>query len=297
MDLIKEETQSEQEFLANYDASQYDRPSVSVDILVFTLGKSKRSPVADTLQLLLIKRKNHPFKDHWALPGGFVEIDENLPEAACRELQEETSLQPRYFSQLHTYGNVGRDPRTRVISTAYLSVVSPNENSLQAGDDAQEAAWFDIDCHTEALNISQVADASTYQWSDYLTLTNENQQLSAQLNLQRKGSPIQQMIVANNGLAFDHAAIINHGLKSFRQKIKMTDWLFQLIDEQYFTLAQLQKVYEIVLGKTVTSADFWTDMADKILKTEKNLAQQPLYMRDPLWLAKAFSKGAIDLWN
>ena len=87
-------TQTEAEFLQSYDASKYEKPSVSTDIVVFSIGKGKRDNYRQLpkrhLQILLIRRKNHPFKDCWALPGGFVNVDESLRDAAARELFEET---------------------------------------------------------------------------------------------------------------------------------------------------------------------------------------------------------------
>ncbi len=112
-------------------------PSVTVDTLVFTVAQrerlSYRNLPDNKLQLLLIKRKNAPYAGTWALPGGFVEMDEDLRTAAQRELWEETGLQPGYFGQLYTYGEVDRDPRGRVISTAYLAVVEKSGAQVQAG--------------------------------------------------------------------------------------------------------------------------------------------------------------------
>ena len=138
----------EAEFLRAYDGSSYEKPSVTADILVFTVGKGRRETYRQLpkrhLQLLLIRRKNHPFKDCWALPGGFVEIDESLREAAARELHEETGLEADYLGQLYTWGEVDRDPRMRIISTSYMAIVNEQNKKLRAGDDASEACWFDL---------------------------------------------------------------------------------------------------------------------------------------------------------
>jgi 8-oxo-dGTP diphosphatase len=116
------------------DLSRYDRPSVTVDVVVFTLHK-------DELQVLLIRRGDPPFKDSWAIPGGFVESGESLEEAAARELHEETGLALPYLEQLYTFGDPGRDPRGWVISVVYISLIPTEEAHLRAGDDAAEAAW------------------------------------------------------------------------------------------------------------------------------------------------------------
>jgi 8-oxo-dGTP diphosphatase len=117
---------------------EYPRPSVTVDIVVFSLQDQQ-------LQLLLVRRGETPFKDKWALPGGFVEMDESLEEAALRELQEETGIGEAYLEQLYTYGEPDRDPRGRVITIAYFALI-PADASIRAegGDDVAEAKWFPL---------------------------------------------------------------------------------------------------------------------------------------------------------
>ncbi|MEE4197942.1 MAG: NUDIX hydrolase [Bacteroidales bacterium] len=115
----------------------YPRPAVTVDIIVF-----KKTGRMD--QVLLIERKNPPFKDCWALPGGFVDKDEDLEKAACRELKEETSIEDIALSQLHTFGKPGRDPRGHTISVVYTGILNPGDQKIQAGDDAKNLQWFSI---------------------------------------------------------------------------------------------------------------------------------------------------------
>jgi 8-oxo-dGTP diphosphatase len=113
----------------------YPRPCVTVDIVVVTREPSPR--------VLLICRKRPPFEGMWALPGGFIEMDETLEESARREFREETGLQARKLIQLGTYGDPGRDPRGRTISVAYLAEVSAVQ-APTAGDDADDARWFPL---------------------------------------------------------------------------------------------------------------------------------------------------------
>lgn len=116
---------------------EYPRPSVTVDVVAFSFQD-------EALSVLLIKRRAAPFKGAWALPGGFVEMGEGLEEAARREVCEETGMEVRYLEQLHTFGDVERDPRGRVISVAYLALVRPNRVALCAGSDATQARWVPI---------------------------------------------------------------------------------------------------------------------------------------------------------
>jgi 8-oxo-dGTP diphosphatase len=116
----------------------YPRPSVTVDIVVF-----QSRP--DSLHVLLIQRGREPYKGYWALPGGFVEMDEPLEATARRELQEETGLSVPRLDQLGAYGDPERDPRGRVISIVYLALLPKKAASQVAGaSDASRAAWFPI---------------------------------------------------------------------------------------------------------------------------------------------------------
>jgi len=115
----------------------WPRPMVSVDAVVFKIRKNK-------VELLLIQRGREPFKGNWALPGGFVGIDEELDKAAERELEEETGLKNVPLKQMHTFGAVGRDPRGRQITVVYMGIAE-EQKQIKAGDDAANARWFDID--------------------------------------------------------------------------------------------------------------------------------------------------------
>ena len=114
---------------------EYPRPSVTVDILLFAQDSTAR-------KILLIQRRNPPFKDHWALPGGFIEMDETLEASALRELREETGLSDVQLTQLETFGSPERDPRGRVITVAYYGTIDATQARLVAGSDATECRWF-----------------------------------------------------------------------------------------------------------------------------------------------------------
>lgn len=110
---------------------------VTVDAVIFTYQDGE-------LQVLLIQRKNDPFQGQWALPGGFVEDDEDLDTAATRELEEETSLKTDHLQQLYTFGKPDRDPRGRAISVAYFTLVDHTEVKLKAATDAADTRWFKV---------------------------------------------------------------------------------------------------------------------------------------------------------
>jgi 8-oxo-dGTP diphosphatase len=99
----------------------------------------------ENMQILLIQRKHEPYKHTWALPGGFVDIDEELEAAANRELLEETNAKNIKLTQFRTYGTIGRDPRGRTITVIYYGFIQNNDTqTIQAGDDAEKAQWYDI---------------------------------------------------------------------------------------------------------------------------------------------------------
>ncbi len=127
-----------QETTKPYDVTQYERPSVTVDVVVFSI-------LDEMLKVLLIKRKTWPFEGVWAIPGGFVRMEESLEEAAYRKLIEETEITSPdvYLEQLYTFGDPKRDPRTRVITVAYFALVGADKLNFQTEDRA-DVGWFSV---------------------------------------------------------------------------------------------------------------------------------------------------------
>ncbi|MCR4327506.1 MAG: NUDIX hydrolase [Nanoarchaeota archaeon] len=115
----------------------YEKPSVTADIVIFTIEKEK-------LKVLLVKRDLNPYKGKWALPGGFVRINESLDDAAKRELEEETGVKDVYLEQLYSFGEPKRDPRGRVITVSYMALVNSEKIALRASSDVSEAKWFNF---------------------------------------------------------------------------------------------------------------------------------------------------------
>lgn len=163
MSLLDQNGMNEAEFLAQYEPGNYPRPSVTADIVIlgaegkevethaalleqgFAGSSEESSELLAQLEVLLIRRKNHPFLGKWALPGGFAEPGETLDQTALRELEEETSVVGVPLGQLRTFSTPGRDPRGWTITGAYLALVNKDAVRVKAGDDAAEAAWFKVE--------------------------------------------------------------------------------------------------------------------------------------------------------
>lgn len=144
---------------------QYPHPAVTTDIVIFTVKDGE-------LNLLLIQRAEDPFKGCWAMPGGFLQMDEDLDRCAARELEEETGLKNVYLEQLYTFGTVARDPRERVISVAYYALIPSDCVTLKAGSDAAAARWFPLSDlpdlafdHADMLGVAQERLAAKMDYS------------------------------------------------------------------------------------------------------------------------------------
>ncbi|HMB28179.1 MAG TPA: NUDIX domain-containing protein [Blastocatellia bacterium] len=137
--------------------NDYPRPSVTVDLVIFTIAE-------DDLKVLLIRRGQEPFKGRWALPGGFVEIDESLERAAARELKEEVGVTNVYLEQLYTFGEPKRDPRGRVISVSYFALVDAERQRIVAASDAAEAQWRSVfDAPKLAFDHARILDTAVWR--------------------------------------------------------------------------------------------------------------------------------------
>lgn len=293
---VNKRGQTELEYLEAYDVSQFERPSVTVDMLVFTvmdeLEENYRKLSPKSLKILLVKRGEHPYIGQWALPGGFVAPGESLEEAARRELRTETNVDDIYLEQLYTWGDAGRDPRTWVISTSYMALVDSSSLQLQAGDDADEAEWYRIeDRWVKETKTATIDGSITEKWLE-LRLVHESEELSATIKITKTvmGRTVRETreIVETNNIAFDHAKIIQYALERLRNKIEYTDIAFSLMPE-LFTLSDLQQVYEVILGRELLAAAFRRKVADKVLETNqyrKHAGHRPSkYFRfNPEWM-------------
>ncbi len=275
--MLNQQGLTEEEFLEQYNANHYERPSVTVDMLIFTIGSQQkenyRKLSKKTLQLLLIKRGEHPYMNQWALPGGFVSINESIDDAAIRELKEETNVDNIYMEQLYTWGDVGRDPRTRVISCSYMALVNREKIELHASTNATDAKWFDMSYTITEEKVNEDKKEKLVQ----LQLTSGTEHLSAIIKITELPNKTIREIISSEDIAFDHAKMIFYAVERLQNKIEYTDVAFQLMPPQ-FTLTELQQVYEIILNKQLLSAAFRRKIAHLVTETNeytKNAGHRP----------------------
>ena len=200
---------SEQEFLAQYDASAFPHPSVAVDVAVVTAHEG-------ALHAFLVQRDEHPHQNRWALPGGFVGIDESLDEAAVRVLTRNDRMPRFYLEQLFTFGAPDRDPRTRVIAVTYYALVPAARIPDLAQLSRLKVAWEG----ERGGKVGAVAPEG-----------------------------------GTRKLAFDHADMLGLVVKRLRGKLDYTDVAFELLPPT-FTLRALQDVHETILGRTLNKDSF-----------------------------------------
>ena len=198
----------------------YPRPSVTCDAVVFTLR-------ANDLSVLLIRRKSNPFKDQWALPGGFVNENESLVSAAARELEEETGISNARLEQLGAFGDPGRDPRGHTVTVAWLTFFAA-EPRTTAGDDAAAAEW--VPYRSLALGAKAAKPAKSTKRIE---------------------------------LAFDHARIVAHGYARLCHHLEhpIAERTFDFLPSR-FTLAQMRHVYEAILAREIAPRAFKKQVVD-----------------------------------
>ena len=258
---MKKEYKTEEEFLKDYDPKEFEQLSMTSDILLISVSDQEQTNYRKTskkmMSILLVKRDDYPYKDKWCLPGGFLNPKtETLEECAKRVLKSETNLSDIYLEQLYTYDAIDRDPRTRVVSTAYIALIDKNKLTEMIN---LNASWFDIVLLEEKNNIVDI------------TLDNgkDTIQLSIKKELREKTTDRYRFIaIKNENLAFDHAIVILAGIERIRNKINYTDIVFNMMPD-YFTLGELQQVYEVILNKKLLDPAFRRIIANKVVKTKK----------------------------
>jgi 8-oxo-dGTP diphosphatase len=207
---------------------EYSRPNLAVDCVVFGLDQP------NNLQVMLIRRNLPPFHNQWALPGGFVRINESVDAAARRELQEETGLENIFLEQLYTFGAVDRDPRERVVTVAYYALVNLREHAIQAATDASAAAWFSIS-HLPplAFDHTQIVDMAIARLKGKVRYEPIGFEL---LPIKFTLSQLQTLYETVLGMSLDK--------RNFRKKILKMDLLIELNETQTDVAHRAARLYQ-----------------------------------------------------
>lgn len=201
---------TESEFLKSYAAEAFDRPSVAVDVALLTVEDGN-------LSALVLRRNEHPHQGQWQLPGGFVRLNESLDDAAIRVLRDKSGIENVFTEQLYTFGQVDRDPRTRVISVAYYALVE-----------------FDrIPTLRDSIRLARIR----VPWEGEV------------------GGPVTLAAGQDLEVAFDHDQIVGMVVKRLRGKLNYAPVGYQLLPAE-FTLLDLQRIHETILGRPLNKDSF-----------------------------------------
>ena len=241
---------TEEQFLKETDYSKYKNPSITVDNLVFAIDEEENDNIRklneQKLKILLIKRKEHPYMNTWTLPGVFLGFDESLEKASIRCLKEKAKLNNIYLEQLYTFADTKRDPRTRVISIAYMGLI--NNKNIKIKEQSVDIAWFTLKVVSKSNDI-------------YELILKNDENVTIKTKIEYKNDNI--TVLEKSDLGFDHANIIFYGLLRMRNKVEYTDIAFSLLEDK-FTMAELQQVYEVILDKKLTKANFQRKIKDRV---------------------------------
>lgn len=210
---------SEAEFLADYDIHQFNVPLTTVDLCIFSL-------LNEELKVLILKRANFPFKDRWALPGGFVDVesDVDLHATALRKLLEKTSVKAPYVEQLETIGNSERDPRGWSMTVVYFALI-PHTAVAAHTEDVDEVEWLSVNA------------------------------------------------IKSYKLAFDHEILLKKAVQRLRNKVGYSTLPIHIMPKE-FTLAELQRAYEIIMDREVDKKAFRRRLESAQLLVETGKSQQ-----------------------
>lgn len=233
--------------------------ALTTDILIFSISsgdaKDCRKLTEKHFSILLVKRNKEPFNGKWCLPGGFVGINETMDDASNRVLTKETNLKNIYKEQLYTFDDINRDPRRRIISTSYMALIDKNKIVEKLNDDA---SWFNITLNENNKEIIVI-------------MKNETEEIKFVMSKKlsdKTTNKYKYTVTENNKLAFDHPLIILTGILKLKHNAENSDIIFNMLPK-YFTLGELQQVYEIILNKKLLDPAFRRIIADKVERTDE----------------------------
>ena len=271
---------SEEEFLKDYDSNKFDKPSVTNDLIIFTTENMEEENIRKVprkgMQVLLVKRDEYPEKGKWAIPGGFVHINESLEDGATRKLKEETGMDNVYMEQLYTFGETNRDSRTRVISIGNIALISKENINYNKSNKNMESMWFWI--NKKILNKVNSEDYIINIYELSLISEDGNIEIKYEItekiekNILKRKNEIYNNILEKDELAFDHYKILDYAIDRIRNKVEYTPIALNLLP-RLFTVKELQNVYEAIMGREILN--FRRKMGDMIIETDEIIEGKP----------------------
>ncbi|MBI6871278.1 NUDIX hydrolase [Clostridium aciditolerans] len=272
---------NEEEFLKNYNENDYKKLSITNDIIIFTTADrdedNLRKVPKKGLQVILVKRDDYPYKEKWALPGGFVDIEESLDEGAKRKLKEKTGIDNVYTEQLYTFGDVDRDKRTRIISVGNIALVEKSSIKFDEADLQKRSEWFWID----KTLISSEKHEQCVENKHLISLKSTDEKIIMNYEVtekigrdifRRKETAYRLLDNSTEELAFDHYKILDYGIDRLRNKVEYTPIAFNLLP-RVFTVKELQNVYEAIMGREILN--FRRKMGEMIIETDERIEGKP----------------------
>ena len=271
---------SEEEFLKDYDSNKFDKPSVTNDLIIFTTENMEEENIRKVprkgMQVLLVKRDEYPEKGKWAIPGGFVHINESLEDGATRKLKEETGMDNVYMEQLYTFGETNRDSRTRVISIGNIALISKENINYNKSNKNMESMCFWI--NKKILNKVNSEDYIINIYELSLISEDGNIEIKYEItekiekNILKRKNEIYNNILGKDELAFDHYKILDYAIDRIRNKVEYTPIALNLLP-RLFTVKELQNVYEAIMGREILN--FRRKMGDMIIETDEIIEGKP----------------------
>jgi len=286
-ELQMELSKADKQFLELYSDSDYQKPSVTVDSVIFRMideetTNYRRLP-KKKLQVLLTKRNWAPYLHCYALPGTFISLEHELAQSMKLSVKNKVGLQNYYYEQLYTFGDTNRDPRTRVLSVSFLLLTNADA-TFEHGE------WFDVLLESDTLKREIKAEGFVQEQAFHIVLSNANATLNSKLlttQTKRNLQETKQISVASSDLAFDHAKIVFFALERIKNKIEYTDIIFNLLPP-LFTLTELKLAYELILQEQLLDANFRRKTSKMVQATNqfvtgKGHRSSQLFCLNPNW--------------
>lgn len=270
-----------------YSDSEYEKPSVTVDAVIFRLvdkqSKNYRKLPEKKLQVYLTKRGYAPYKDFYSIVGTFIDLKLELAESLKMCVLKKVELENYYYEQLFTFGTPGRDPRDRIISVSYM-LLTNQETKINGGE------WFDIDITTQNIKNEKTSSGYVITKEYKIVFSNENTSLESVIEVDISKSNLEEtknISIKSTDLAFDHAKIIFYALERLKNKLEYTDIIFNLLPKE-FTLTELKNSYEVILGQKLLDANFRRKTSKLVAPTSnyvtgKGHRSSQLFTHDHSW--------------